>query len=83
MDAVDEYIPTPERDVDKPFLMADRGHHDHYRPWYRCSPVVLSAAVLHVNDPLEIVGIKETQQTTVCTGIEMFRKLLDEAAGWR
>ncbi len=77
MDAVDSYIPTPERDVDKPFLMAVE-----YTMTITGRGTVATGrverGVLHVNDPLEIVGIKETQNT-VCTGIEMFRKLLDEA----
>ena len=77
MDAVDEYIPTPERDVDKPFLMAVE---DTMTITGRGTVATgrVERGVLHVNDPLEIVGIKETQNT-VCTGIEMFRKLLDEA----
>ena len=77
MSAVDEYIPTPARDNDLPFLMAvedvmtisGRGTVATGR---------VERGVLHMNDPLEIVGIKDTT-TTVCTGIEMFRKLLDEA----
>ena len=77
MDAVDEYIPTPERDVDKPFLMAVE---DTMTITGRGTVATgrVERGVLHMNDPLEIVGIKETT-TTVCTGIEMFRKLLDEA----
>ena len=77
MDAVDSYIPTPERDVDKPFLMAVE---DTMTITGRGTVATgrVERGVLHVNDPLEIVGIKETQNT-VCTGIEMFRKLLDEA----
>jgi elongation factor Tu len=77
LDAVDEYIPTPERDTDKPFLMAVE---DTMTITGRGTVATgrVERGVLHLNDPLEIVGIKETQ-TTVCTGIEMFRKLLDEA----
>ncbi|HIY82612.1 MAG TPA: elongation factor Tu, partial [Candidatus Rubneribacter avistercoris] len=77
MDAVDSYIPTPERDVDKPFLMAVE---DTMTITGRGTVATgrVERGTLHVNDPLEIVGIKETQ-STVCTGIEMFRKLLDEA----
>ena len=77
MDTVDEFIPTPERDVDKPFLMAVE---DTMTITGRGTVATgrVERGVLHLNDPLEIVGIKETQ-TTVCTGIEMFRKLLDEA----
>ena len=77
MDAVDSYIPTPERDVDKPFLMAVE---DTMTITGRGTVATgrVERGVLHVNDPLEIVGIRETSNT-VCTGIEMFRKLLDEA----
>ncbi|WP_165063029.1 MULTISPECIES: elongation factor Tu [unclassified Adlercreutzia] len=77
MDAVDSYIPTPERDVDKPFLMAVE---DTMTITGRGTVATgrVERGVLHMNDPVEIVGIKETQET-VCTGIEMFRKLLDEA----
>ena len=77
MDAVDSYIPTPERMVDKPFLMAVE---DTMTITGRGTVATgrVERGVLHVNDPLEIVGIRETQNT-VCTGIEMFRKLLDEA----
>ena len=77
MDAVDSYIPTPERMVDKPFLMAVE---DTMTITGRGTVATgrVERGVLHVNDPLEIIGIKETANT-VCTGIEMFRKLLDEA----
>jgi elongation factor Tu len=77
LDAVDTYIPTPERDTDKPFLMAVE---DTMTITGRGTVATgrVERGVLHLNDPLEIVGIKETQ-STVCTGIEMFRKLLDEA----
>ena len=77
MDAVDSYIPTPDRDVDKPFLMAVE---DTMTITGRGTVATgrVERGVLHVNDPLEIVGIRETQNT-VCTGIEMFRKLLDYA----
>ena len=77
LDAVDEYIPTPERDTDKPFLMAVE---DTMTITGRGTVATgrVERGVLHMNDPPEIVGIKETQ-STVCTGIEMFRKLLDEA----
>ena len=77
MEAVDSYIPTPDRDVDKPFLMAVE---DTMTITGRGTVATgrVERGVLHVNDPLEIVGIRETQNT-VCTGIEMFRKLLDEA----
>ncbi len=77
MDAVDSYIPTPERMTDKPFLMAVE---DTMTITGRGTVATgrVERGVLHVNDELEIVGIKDTQKT-VCTGIEMFRKLLDEA----
>ena len=77
MEAVDTYIPTPERDVDKPFLMAVE---DTMTITGRGTVATgrVERGVLHVNDELEIVGIKDTEKT-VCTGIEMFRKLLDEA----
>ena len=77
MDAVDSYIPTPERMVDKPFLMAVE---DTMTITGRGTVATgrVERGTLHVNDPLEIIGIKETANT-VCTGIEMFRKLLDEA----
>ena len=76
MHAVDEYIPTPERDVDKPFLMAVE---DTMTISGRGTVATgrIERGTLHVSDALEIVGIKDTQ-TTVCTGIEMFRKSLDE-----
>ena len=76
MHAVDEYIPTPERDEAKPFLMSIE---DTMTISGR-GPVAtgrIERGTLHVSDPLEIVGIKDTQ-TSVCTGIEMFRKSLDE-----
>jgi elongation factor Tu len=77
LDAVDSYIPTPARDTDKPFLMAVE---DTMTITGRGTVATgrVERGVLHMNDPLEIVGLRETQ-TTVCTGIEMFRKLLDEA----
>ena len=77
MAAVDDFIPTPERKADLPFLMPVE---DVFTITGRGTVATgrVERGVLHVNDPLEIVGIKETQNT-VCTGIEMFRKLLDEA----
>ena len=77
MDAVDSYIPTPERDVDKPFLMAVE---DTMTITGRGTVATgrVERGTLKVNDPHEIVGIRE-KPNTVCTGIEMFRKLLDEA----
>ena len=77
MDAVDEYIPTPARETDKPFLMAIE---DVMTITGRGTVVTgrVERGELKVGDELEIVGIKDTQKTT-CTGVEMFRKLLDEA----
>ena len=77
MDAVDEWIPTPTRDTEKPFLMAIE---DVMTIPGRGTVVTgrAESGVLHVGDELEILGIRETQKTT-CTGVEMFRKLLDEA----
>ena len=77
MEAVDTYIPTPTRDVDKPFLMPVE---DVFTITGRGTVATgrVERAQLNLNDELEIVGIKETQKT-VATGIEMFRKLLDYA----
>ena len=77
MHAVDDYIPTPERDVDKPFLMAVE---DTMTITGRGTVATgrVERGVLHMSDPIEIVGIRETGKSVV-TGIEMFRKLLDEA----
>ncbi len=77
MDAVDSYIPTPERDVDKPFLMAIE---DVFTITGRGTVATgrVERGICHMNDEVEIVGIRETQKTVV-TGIEMFHKLLDEA----
>jgi elongation factor Tu len=76
MDAIDSYIPTPERDIDKPFLMpvedvfsiTGRGTVGTGR---------IERGIVRVGDAVEIVGIRDTQKTVV-TGVEMFRKLLDE-----
>ncbi len=77
MEAVDTYIPTPTRDVDKPFLMpVEDGFTITGRGTVATGRV--ERGQLNLNDELEIVGIKETQKT-VATGIEMFRKLLDYA----
>ena len=77
MDAVDEYIPEPERDIDKPFLMPVE---DVFTITGRGTVVTgrIERGVLNVNEEIEIVGIKEEKTTTTVTGIEMFRKLLDE-----
>ncbi len=73
--ALDDYIPTPERDTDKDFIMPIE---DVFSISGRGTVVTgrIEAGVVHVNDEIEIVGIKDTQKTT-CTGVEMFRKLLD------
>jgi elongation factor Tu len=75
MEAVDSYIPQPARDVDKPFLMPIE---DVFTITGRGTVVTgkVEQGVININDPVEIVGIRNTQ-TTVCTGVEMFRKLLD------
>ncbi len=78
MDTVDEYIPDPQRDTDKPFLMPVE---DVFTITGRGTVATgrVERGVLHLNEPVEIVGIKEETKSTVVTGIEMFRKLLDEA----
>ena len=75
MAEVDEYIPTPERDLDKPFLMPIE---DVFSITGRGTVVTgkVEQGVVNTGDSIEIVGIKDTQ-TTTCTGVEMFRKLLD------
>ena len=77
MDAVDEWIPTPERDNDKPFLMSIE---DVFTITGRGTVVTgrVERGTLKLNEEVEIVGIKDTRKTTV-TGIEMFRKQLDFA----
>ncbi len=77
MKAVDEWIPTPERDTDKPFLMSIE---DVFTITGRGTVVTgrVERGRLNLNDEVEIVGIKDTQKTVV-TGIEMFRKQLDYA----
>ena len=74
--ALDSYIPAPERAVDKPFLLPIE---DVFSISGRGTVVTgrVERGVIHVGDEIEIVGLKETQKTT-CTGVEMFRKLLDE-----
>ena len=75
-EALDSYIPEPERDIDKPFIMPIE---DVFSIQGRGTVVTgrVEAGIINVNDEVEIVGIKETTKTT-CTGVEMFRKLLDE-----
>ncbi len=77
MDAVDEWIPTPERDIDKPFLMSIE---DVFTITGRGTVVTgrVERGQLKLNDEVEIVGLRDTQKTVV-TGIEMFRKTLDYA----
>ena len=74
--ALDSYIPTPERAVDKPFLLPIE---DVFSISGRGTVVTgrVERGIIHVGDEIEIVGLKETQKTT-CTGVERFRKLLDE-----
>ena len=78
MDAVDSYIPDPERDTDKPFLMPVE---DVFSITGRGTVATgrVERGTLHVSDEVEIVGIHEDVRKVVVTGIEMFRKLLDEA----
>ena len=78
MDAVDEWIPTPERDTDKPFLMPVE---DVFSITGRGTVATgrVERGTLHLSDEVEIIGIHDDVKKTVVTGIEMFRKLLDEA----
>ena len=78
MDTVDEYIPDPVRDNDKPFLMPVE---DVFTISGRGTVATgrVERGMLKLNDPVEIVGIKEETQTSVATGIEMFRKTMDFA----
>ncbi len=76
MEAVDSYIPTPEREVDKPFLMPVE---DVFSIKGRGTVATgrVERGKVRVNEEIEIVGLKETRKV-VCTGVEMFRKILDE-----
>ena len=76
MDAVDTYIPEPVRDLDKPFLMPIE---DVFSITGRGTVVTgkVEQGVIHTGDEIEIIGLRDTKKTT-CTGVEMFRKLLDE-----
>ena len=78
MDAVDSFIPDPERDTDKNFIMPVE---DVFSITGRGTVATgrVEAGTLHVSDEVEIVGLKEETRKVVVTGIEMFRKLLDEA----
>jgi elongation factor Tu len=76
VETMDEYFPEPERDIDRPFLMPIE---DVFSISGRGTVVTgrIERGIVHVGDEIEIVGIKETTKTT-CTGVEMFRKLLDQ-----
>ena len=78
MEAVDSYIPDPQRDTDKPFLMPVE---DVFTITGRGTVATgrVERGTLHLNEEVEIIGIKEESKKTVVTGIEMFRKMLDEA----
>jgi len=78
MDAVDEYIPTPEHDLTKPFLMPVE---DVFTITGRGTVATgrVERGVIKVGDTVEIVGLKEEKKQTVATGLEMFRKTLDQA----
>jgi elongation factor Tu len=77
MNAVDEYIPTPERDTEKPFLMPVE---DVFTITGRGTVITgrIERGIVKVNEEVEIIGIRDTSQKSVVTGVEMFRKLLDE-----
>ena len=77
MDAVDNWIPLPPRDIDKPFLMPVE---DVFSITGRGTVATgrIETGVVHVGDELEIIGLGADGKKTVCTGVEMFRKLLDE-----
>jgi elongation factor Tu len=78
MNTIDEYVPDPVRETDKPFLMPVE---DIFTITGRGTVATgrVERGTLHLNEEVEIVGVKEEKQKTVVTGIEMFRKLLDEA----
>jgi len=78
MAAVDSYIPTPERATDKPFLMPVE---DVFTITGRGTVATgrVETGILKVGDEVEVVGLQEEKRKTVCTGVEMFRKLLDQA----
>ena len=77
MQAVDDYIPTPERDTDKPFLMPVE---DVFTITGRGTVITgrIERGIIKVGEEVEILGIRDTPQKTTVTGVEMFRKLLDE-----
>ena len=76
MDAIDDFVPEPKRDIDKPFLMPIE---DVFSISGRGTVVTgrVDRGIIHVGDEVELIGIRPTQKT-VCTGVEMFRKILDE-----
>src|SRR5688572_27470700 len=76
MDAVDSFVPEPQRDLDKPFLMPIE---DVFTITGRGTVVTgkVEQGIIHTGDEIEIVGLRDTQKT-VCTGVEMFRKILDQ-----
>jgi elongation factor Tu len=76
-DAIESYIPDPERDIDKPFLMPVE---DVFSITGRGTVATgrVERGTIHVSDTVEIVGLKEEKRSVVCTGVEMFHKLLDE-----
>jgi len=78
MEAVDTYIPTPVRDIDKPFLMPVE---DVFSITGRGTVATgrVERGVLKIQDKVQIVGLTEEPKETVCTGVEMFKKLLDQA----
>jgi len=77
LDAVDNYIPMPERDVDKPFMMPIE---DVFSIKGRGTVVTgrIDRGTIHTGDPVEIVGLQEKSMTSVVTGVEMFHKILDD-----
>jgi len=77
MDAVDDYIPLPERETDKPFMMPVE---DVFSIKGRGTVVTgrIDRGVIHTGDPVEIIGLQEKSMNSVVTGVEMFHKLLDE-----
>jgi elongation factor Tu len=77
MDAVDNYIPEPKREIDKPFMMPIE---DVFSIKGRGTVVTgrIDRGVVHTSDPVDIIGLQEKSMNTVVTGVEMFHKLLDE-----
>ena len=77
MNSVDEYVPIPPRENEKPFLMPVE---DVFSITGRGTVLTgrIETGIIHVGDPVEIVGLEEEIKTSTCTGVEMFRKLLDE-----